>query len=198
MLNETDYLRVPSALEAIEAETKAIGFGMGSERTVGALLRMLAASKCSGKTSARLLELGTGTGISTAWLLDGMNADSRLTTVDNDATCVEIARRHLGLDGRVEFHIADGSEFLAGLVVNRFDLIFADTWPGKFFDLDLALTLLKPGGFYVIDDLLPQSNWPEDHAPKVRQLIQSLYELNELVICPMAWSSGILVAVKKA
>ncbi len=196
MLNETDYLRPPSALEQIEADTKAIGFGMGSELTTGAMLRMLAASKCAEKPSAQLLELGTGTGISTAWLLDGMNVDSRLTTVDNDPACVEVARRHLGNDSRVEFYVMDGSEFLAGLRGKQFGLIFADTWPGKFWDLDAALSLLKPGGFYVIDDLLPQPNWPEGHRLKVEVLIRNLAERKDLTVCPMAWSSGLLIAVK--
>lgn len=192
-MNELDHLRLPFVLKAVEAETKAIGFGMGSERTAGALLRTLAASKPAGQ----FLELGTGTGISTAWLLDGMDADSFLTTVDNDAACVAIAKRHLGQDRRVGFHVADGSEFLASLTGQRFDLIFADAWPGKFHDLDLALSLLKPGGFYVIDDLLPQPNWPAEHAPKVPRLVQTLFERDDLVICSMSWSSGLLLAVKR-
>ncbi|MFN0111776.1 MAG: O-methyltransferase [Blastocatellia bacterium] len=194
MLNESDYLRLPSALELIETDTKALGFNMGSERTAGAMLRMLAASK----PSAQLLELGTGTGISTAWLLDGMDANSRLTTIDNDATCVEIAQRHLGNDTRVEFHVVDGSAFLASLSGRQFDLIFADTWPGKFRDLDTALALLELGGFYVIDDLLLQPNWPEGHGPKVEALIRDLSERQGLTVCPMLWSSGLLIAVKQA
>lgn len=199
-MNEADYLRLPPALEAIESETKAIGFGMGSERTVGAMLRTLAASKCAGNGlngAAQFLELGTGTGISTAWLLDGMDANSKLTTVDSSVSRVEIARRFLGADRRVTFHVADGAEFLARMRGKRFDLIFADTWPGKFHDLDLALALLNPGGFYVVDDLLPQPNWPKDHAPKVPQLIQSLIAREDLVVCPMSWSSGLLLAVKQ-
>jgi predicted O-methyltransferase YrrM len=192
-MNESNYLRLPPELEAIEAETKFIGFAMGSERKAGALLRTLAASK----PAARILELGTGTGISTAWLLDGMDVDSFLTTVDSNADCVAIAKRHLGQDRRVAFHVAEGSAFLAGLAGKQFDLIFADTWPGKFHDLELALSLLKPGGFYVIDDLLPQPNWPAEHAPKVPRLVQTLFEYDELMICPMAWSSGLLVATRK-
>lgn len=192
-MNESDYLRLPAALAAIEAETKAIGFTMGSERTTGALMRTLAAAKCAGQ----FLELGTGTGLATAWLLDGMDAESCLLTVDNDEAGVAIARRHLGADQRVTFHVADGSAFLASLAGQWFDLIFADTWPGKFHDLDVALSLLKPGGFYVIDDLLPQPNWPAEHAPKVPRLIKALSERADLIVCSMAWSSGLLVATRK-
>ncbi|MBS1788202.1 MAG: class I SAM-dependent methyltransferase [Acidobacteria bacterium] len=191
-MNESEFLRLPPVLELIEADTKAVGFGMGSERTAGALLRTLAASK----PSAHILELGTGTGISTAWLLNGMDADSTLTSVDTDAACVAIARRHLGQDPRVEFHVMDGTAFLASLRGKQFDLIFADTWPGKFRDLDAALALLKPGGLYVIDDLLPQPNWPEGHGAKVKALMQDLAHRTELTSCPMAWSSGLWIAVK--
>jgi len=192
-MKENIYLKIPVILELIEADTKAIGFSMASERLTGALLRTLAASK----PRANILELGTGTGISTAWLLDGMDEESQLTTVDNNVACVEIAKRHLGRDRRVTFHIEGGMKFLSKIQDKTFDLIFADTWPGKFVGTELALALLKLGGFYVIDDLLPQPSWPEDHAPKVPKLVESLAQRKDLVICPMSWSSGLLVAVKK-
>ncbi len=102
-MHENIYLKAPVVLGLIEAETKAICFSMSSERLTGAFLRALAASK----PRANILELGTGTGISTAWLLDGMDEESHLTTVDNDLTRVEIAKRYLGTDRRVTFHIED-------------------------------------------------------------------------------------------
>ena len=40
-------------------------------------MRMLAASKPSG----RILEIGTGTGVGTAWLLDGVDSTSRIISV---------------------------------------------------------------------------------------------------------------------
>jgi tRNA A58 N-methylase Trm61 len=48
----------------------------------------MAASKPGG----RMLETGTGTGVGTCWLLDGMDATARLTTVDIDPTVQTIAR----------------------------------------------------------------------------------------------------------
>jgi predicted O-methyltransferase YrrM len=191
-MNELDYLSLPSALALIQADTVALGFAMGSDVLTGALLRTLAASK----PAAQILELGTGTGLATAWLLDGMDAEARLTTVDNDPACLAIAKRYLGADKRVHFHLADSAEFLAELQGQQFDLIFADTWAGKFNALNLALSLLKRGGFYVIDDLLPQPNWPEGHAPKVPHLIETLKQCRDLTLCPLAWSSGVVVAVK--
>jgi len=193
-MNEAVYITPPAVLELIEADTKKIGFNMGSERLTGTLLRALASSK----PAAHILELGTGTGISASWLLDGMDQYSRLTTVDNDASSVEIARRHLGSDHRITFHVGDGAEFLVQSQGRQFEMIFADTWPGKFTHLDLALSLLKTGGLYVADDLLPQPSWPDGHAAKVPLFLESLAHDGSVVICQMEWSTGLVVAVKTA
>jgi predicted O-methyltransferase YrrM len=183
---------VPTVLEAILSDTRALGFIMASEPQTGSLLRALAASKPKGN----LLELGTGTGVGTAWLLAGMDADSRLVTVDIDAAASGIAQRHLGHDSRVTFHIMDGADFLQGAAPGQFDLIYADAWPGKFSHLDTALSLLRIGGFYCVDDLLPQSSWPEGHAPRVPKLIAELTHRPGFVSVSLAWSSGLLLMVR--
>jgi len=187
-------LVAPSALATIRRETLAAGFNMASDDLTGALLRTLAASKPRGQ----LLELGTGTGAGTAWLLAGMDADSHLETVDNDPRVVAIAQNALRNDSRVQFHVSDGAAFLARLHGRTFDLIFADTWPGKFDHLDEALALIAPGGLYIIDDLLPQPNWPPGHAEKIDPLLAALDARGDLVTTRIHWSTGILVATKVA
>jgi len=186
--------RTPQALGAIHADTEALGFTMASEPKTGALLTVLAASKPGG----RFLELGTGTGLGTAWLLAGMDAHSRLESVDSDANVLTVARRHLGEDSRVCFHLADGADFLGTLPPGQFDFIYADTWPGKFTHLDEALSLLRIGGIYFIDDLLPQPNWPEGHAPKVPVLINELERRREFATVKLSWASGLMIVVRTA
>ena len=186
--------RTPQALGAIHADTEALGFTMASEPKTGALLTVLAASKPGG----RFLELGTGTGLGTAWLLAGMDAHSRLESVDSDANVLTVARRHLGEDSRVSFHLADGADFLGTLPPGQFDFIYADTWPGKFTHLDEALSLLRIGGIYFIDDLLPQPNWPEGHAPKVPVLINELERRREFATVKLSWASGLMIVVRTA
>ena len=185
--------KLPPQLPAILTATKAIGFPMASDTLTGALLRTLAASK----TGSHLLEIGTGTGLSTAWLLDGMDATAKLTTVDIDADTVAIAQCHLGHDERLTFHVGDGGAFLESLEPASFDLIFADSWPGKYTHLDTTLALLKVGGLYVIDDMLPQSNWPDDHPPKVEALLARLHAEDNLHVTQLDWASGMVVATRR-
>ena len=175
-MNDGEIHRRPEALAGIIADTAILSFGMISEAKVGSLLATLAASKPAG----RFLELGTGTGHGTAWLLAGMDAMSELDTVDTDEMVVAVAKRHLASDSRVRFHVMDGADFLRSSEAGRFDLIYADAWPGKFSHLDEALELLRPGGLYIIDNILPQANWPEGHASKVPRLVDDLERRREL------------------
>jgi len=186
---------LPSSLAGIAADTERLGFTMASDALTGALLRTLARTKLDGA----FLELGTGTGLATAWLLDGMSAGSTLLSVDHDGDVAAIARRHLAHDARISFVVADGEAFLLELCASgrKFDFIFADTWPGKYTHLDEALSLLHTGGLYVIDDMLPQTNWPEDHPPKVQRLIATLYQRSDLELVSLEWSTGVIVVSKK-
>jgi predicted O-methyltransferase YrrM len=192
-LNDLDLVQPPATLAAIEARTLAIGFGMASEPRTGALLRALAASKPGG----RLLELGTGTGVATAWLLAGMDADAILTSVDIDSRHQEAAREFLGSDGRLTLVLEDAQEFLRRQPAAKYDLVFADAIVGKYEGLEDCLRVVKPGGFYVIDDLLPQPNWPPGHAEKVPPLINRLAGDDRFAIAPLDWATGVIVAVRR-
>lgn len=191
-MDDLAHLKVPAVVPAILARTQALGFPMPSEPRTGALLRALAASKPGG----RMLELGTGTGLATAWLLDGMSRDAHLVSGDSDAAVQTVARELLGHDPRLELVTQDAGIYLPLQPPASFDLIFADAMPGKYEMGDAALALLRRGGLYIIDDMLPQASWPEGHAPKVPRLIDQLAARPELRIVSMAWSSGLVVAVR--
>jgi predicted O-methyltransferase YrrM len=160
----------PVAYDAIKKATEANGFTMPSEVLTCSLLKTLAASKPGGK----FLELGTGTGLSTTWILDGMDKDSTLISLDNDETVLNIAKENLGVDKRLRLICADGGEWIKQNAGKKFSYIFADTWPGKYLLLDEVLDMVERGGLYIIDDMLPQQNWPEGHAEKATQLIADL------------------------
>lgn len=191
-MDDHKITRIPAVLDAILRDTQKLGFKMGSKPQTGALLRTLVASKPKGF----FLELGTGTGIGTAWLLSGMDAESRLDTVEIDSNVSDVARRHLGKDPRITFHSADGIDFLKKPSGPKYDFIYADTWPGKFTHLELALSLLRVGGIYFIDDLLPQPAWPAEHASKISMLIAELEKRTDFIATRLSWSSGLMILVR--
>lgn len=183
----------PKAYAAIEQATHTSGFTMASDVLTCSLLKTLAATKPSGK----FLELGTGTGLSTSWILEGMDAASSLISIDNDAAFLVIAQQFLGTDGRLELVCIDGADWFEQSKDLKFDYIFADTWHGKYLLLDEAIAMLNPGGLYIIDDMLPQPNWPEGHHEKAVKLVEMLEQRTDLVLTKQHWATGIVIAVKK-
>ncbi|HEV7379339.1 MAG TPA: class I SAM-dependent methyltransferase [Dyadobacter sp.] len=184
---------VPLQYLAIDEATKASGFTMASDALTCSLLRTLAVSKPGGK----FLELGTGTGLSTAWILDGMDADSTLVSIDNDGQFLEIAQRFLGEDKRLALIKTDGAEWVEANKYEKYDYIFADTWHGKYLLLDEVLAMLNTGGLYIIDDMLAQPNWPEGHDLKANRLIDYLDSRQDLFLTKQVWATGIIVGVKR-
>ena len=59
---------------------------MASDLYTGSLLKTLVASK----KSCRILELGTGSGLATSWILQGMDKNAHLITVENNPALMEI------------------------------------------------------------------------------------------------------------
>lgn len=156
------------------------------------MLRFLAATKPGG----RMLEIGTGTGIGTCWLLDGMDAEARLTTVDISPKVQAIAHAHLGVDPRVTILSEDGAVTIGRQPPNTLDLIFADGGAGKHTLLDEALALLRPDGIYICDDAKPHPMWPPEHAANIPPLMDKLAARQDFRRIYIDWSSGAVVMVK--
>ena len=183
----------PKKYSNIKQATEAAGFTMASDVLTCSYLRTLAASKPSGK----FLELGTGTGLSTSWILDGIDEDSTLISIDNEPKFLNIAKENLEPDNRILLILTDGEKWIEENKHQKFDFIFADTWHGKYLLLDEVLSMLNTGGLYIIDDMLPQTNWYEGHDKKVEKLIADLESKNDLLLTKQNWATGIIVAVKK-
>ncbi len=191
-MNDSNIKDVPKIHSSIGRKSKEIGFTMPSDLYIGTLLKTLVASK----TNGRFLELGTGIGLSLSWMVDGMDADSHLITVDNDPELIKIAMEYFGEDSRLQILCQDGTEWISNYQGDKFDLIFADAWPGKYSDIDKILDLVKVGGFYVIDDMTAQPNWPEGHQDHVDGLVTYLENREDYCLTKMNWSTGLILAVK--
>ena len=183
---------MPALYSELLDKSSEIGFQMPSDQYIGTLLKTLVASKPVGN----FLELGTGIGLSLSWMLDGMDNASKLTSIDNDGSLIAIAKEFFATEERLRLECQDGTTWIKQNQHKKFDLIFADAWPGKYDLLDETLGMLKSGGFYVIDDMNPQSNWPDGHADKATALITELENRKDITLTKMDWSTGVIVAVK--
>jgi predicted O-methyltransferase YrrM len=191
-MDAVEGIRLPAALPAIVDATRALRFVFASDLEFGPLLRMLAASKPGGN----LLELGTGTGVGTAWLLDGMDAAARLTSVERDADVQAVAKKYLGDDRRMTFVHGDARDFLRSAAPASFDLVFADGGPGKLNDTELALRLVRPGGIYVGDDLRQHLLQEEGRAPRVKAFEARMLALTDFAVVKLDWASGVVLATR--
>jgi predicted O-methyltransferase YrrM len=197
---------VSTVVARLRHEAQMLGFAMSCDDLTGELLRTLAASKPQG----RLLELGTGVGVGSAYLLDGMSDRASLMTVDIEASLTAVANRHLGSGERIGIVTEDARDFLLRQGDTSFDLIFADTWAGKLERPELALDLLAPGGVYVADDMKGMHEARTDLpgvAPEVLRRIPEQWRNllariesrgREFATATLDWSTGILLCTRRS
>lgn len=147
---------------------RLVGFSMSCVPAVGRLLAVLAAHL---PADARVLELGTGTGVGTAWLVSGLRprSDVQVITVEKDR---HIAEKAASGDWPefVDLRCADALEVLAE--GGQFDLIFADAPGGKWHGLNRTIAALRPNGLLIVDDMTPAPEWSGeqyDHQVKIRE-----------------------------
>ncbi|MET9607090.1 class I SAM-dependent methyltransferase [Streptomyces sp. NPDC006512] len=190
-MDDTPWYR-PAALDGILADAAAQGFAMSCEDRTGSLLGTLAASQPGGQ----IVELGTGVGAGAAWLLHGMDSTARLTTVEMDPHSQAVAVRHLGEDPRVTFHNMNADRWLDGYDGPLLDLVYVDCRPGKFRRMGDLLTLMRPGGIYLVDDLMPQATWPADHQPRVDKFLEQLPGIPNFTSTALRWASGLVIGVR--
>ena len=108
------------------------------------------------KGAKRVLEIGSAVGYSAAML--ALNCDVEVETLEIDEAryleaCANIAA--LNLEDKITIHHHDALDFdLADLKLHSFDCLFIDAAKAqyqKFFEK--YMTVVKPGGFCVVDNL---------------------------------------------
>jgi predicted O-methyltransferase YrrM len=120
---------------------------------VGALLRVLATAIAA----KRILEIGTAIGYSGIWLAGALPPDGSLFTMEMDPERAREARENFtraGVAERVSVIVGDAQRMIAK-VAGPFDLIFQDGSKQLYTPLlDRLVTLLRPGGLLITDNVL--------------------------------------------
>lgn len=109
-------------------------------------------------TDARqILEIGTANGYSALWLAQSLPHDGRLISIELNPSRAQLAKDHLdeaGLGDRASVMVGDAA-LLAHKVAGPFDVIFNDGDKQQYSQLlDRLVTLLRPGGVLITDNVL--------------------------------------------
>lgn len=189
---------------AASARQRAEELGVHPVSTgAGAALRLLAAS-----IDARaVVEVGTGTGVSGLWLLEGMHPEGVLTTVDTEIEHQRAAKRAFTEAGiaasRARVITGAARDVLPRLTDGAYDLVFIDADPDDYAELlDEALRLLRYGGVVVFDDALHNDRVADPSARDgesvaLRDLGKLIREHDHLVSAILPVGEGLIAAVHR-
>ena len=173
----------------------------------GALLHALVRATAA----TRVLEIGTAIGYSTVWMAAALPSTGLLVTLERDPVRATTARAYLaeaGVDDRVTVVVGDADRYLHKLA-GPFDLVFQDGDKAGYEPmLDRLVTLLRPGGVLVTDNVLwdgevvpgfvtPPRRKPEDTAAIAAYNARVAAD-PRLTVSWLPVGDGIAIAVKKA
>ncbi|WP_084039397.1 O-methyltransferase [Demequina sp. NBRC 110053] len=154
------------------------------------------------------VEIGTGAGVSTTYLLRGMGASGVVTTIDVEPEHHKAARRTLASAGfapeRARMITGRALEVLPRLTDHGYDLVLIDARKAEYPQyLEQALRLLRAGGIVIIDNALWHSRVPDpaqrdESTTAVRMTLKAVRESDVLQPMLLTSGDGLLVAVKTA
>ena len=194
----------PEDAPLLAARQRAREVGVAAlDEAAGAALRVLTA--LSG--ARHVVELGTGAGVSTLWLLKGLRPDGVLTSIDSEPEHQRLARQSLSEagvhSGRVRLIAGRALEVLPRLSDSGYDLMLCDAAPAENLDyLPAALRLLRTGGIVVFARALVGGRVADASARgaevlAARDLARAVREEPRLVPALLPVGAGLLVAVKQ-
>lgn len=134
---------------------------------VGRLLALLAATT-RGRSA---LEIGTLGGYSALWLLEGMQPDGRIITLESVDRHADLAEREFarcGVAARVEVRRGNALELLPDIALElgpgSLDLVFIDADKVSYPDYyEATAGLVTPGGLLLVDNIFGSSGaWIDD------------------------------------
>jgi len=185
---------IPSLVRQAMARAREAGFRLSCEPEVGQLLAVLAAHLPAG---SRVLELGTGTGVGTAWITSALlpRTDVTVLSVEKDPETAALAARG-DWPGFVELRCADALAVLGE--AGEFGLIFADAQGGKWQGLDRTIAALAPHGLLVVDDMTAMPDWDAGQRAKQREVRQALLASPLLTCVELGHGSGVILSARRA
>lgn len=121
-----------------------------------------------------VLEIGTFTGYSAICMALALEGEGHIDTLEINDELEDLILEgfeRAGVSGRVSLHIGDAVEFLRGQDGKKlYDLTFIDANKREYPDYyELTLTLTRPGGFILADDVLWDGKVYAEQVPTDKQ-----------------------------
>lgn len=166
------------------------GFITSTRHETGRLLATLAASR-----QGTLAELGTGTGVGSAWLASGAPKQARIISAELDPDLAGDVQELFADVPNVEIIAGDWSALEQ---FAPFSLLFVDVRE-VMERIDHLADLLETGGIAVLDDFTPSTFWPpivDGHVDTVREqwLTDERFAAVEMLIDPDA---SLIIATRR-
>ncbi len=161
------------------------------------------------KRPSRILEVGTAIGFSAMLMAQNSGNDCRITTIENYAKRIPIARenfRKYGFADRIELLEGDAAELLKTLY-EPFDLIFMDAAKGQYISfLPDVKRLMKKGGILISDNVMQGGDVLESHYiverrdrtihKRMREYLYALKHDEQLETSIIPLGDGVALSVK--
>lgn len=188
------------------AKARALGEELGApavSRASGAMLRTLA-----GAMGARtVLEIGTGTGTSALYLLEGMAASGVITSIDIESEFHKAARglfRDAGIPSQHTRLITGRAlEVLPRMAHNAYDMVVID---GDVNEVDAYLRhaweLVRPGGAVVLlhalwHDQVADPTRRDPETVQMREAIKSLQDKDSWISSVLPIGDGMAIGIAR-
>lgn len=183
---------IPCLVTDAKKLAESRGFTGSCTDETGRLLSVLAGQVKAGK----ILEIGTGFGVGSAWMLSNIQPDVHFVSVDIERSKVELVSKMI-THSNAEFVCGDWKEITQQ---GQFQFIFADAATAKTIDGEILAEILEFGGLLLMDDFTPEEYWLEDWRGKpdpVREFWLNHVSLTATEIYLTPRSSAILAVKNK-
>lgn len=169
----------------------------------GAVLSVLAASA----QARAVVEIGTGTGVGSLYLLRGMPADGVLTTIDVEVEHQRAAKEAFAEAGlrptRTRVISGRALDVLPRLTDGAYDLVFIDAdKESSAAYVEQALRLLRPGGVLALDNALWHDRVPDparrdEVTTLIREVGRALRADDRVLPALLPTGDGLLLGVRR-
>lgn len=153
MLKYRSNTFIPKMVSIMKKIAENESFDGSCTEVTGRLLAVLSGQVRQGK----ILEIGTGLGVGSAWILSTIQSTIQFYSVDIEAYRVELVSKNIP-HPQATFIYGDWKELIK---YGPFQFIFADAAAAKSVEGEMLIDILEVGGLLLMDDFTPEEHWPE-------------------------------------